>query len=59
MCELKVFLEGEKVFEGAVYARAAGGEVSVKDILGTTKKFENVKITEIDVTSEKLVLAGV
>jgi len=59
MCEFKVFLDGEMIFEGAVYAKATGGQVSVKDILGATRKIDNSKIIEIDVTSEKLVLGSV
>ena len=58
MCEFKVFLNGEKIFEGAVYARTIGSQVSIKDILGVTKKIENAKIVEVDVTSEKLVLTS-
>jgi predicted RNA-binding protein len=56
MCEFKVFLNNEEVFEGAVYAKATGSQVTVGDILGTNKKFENAKIAEVDVTTERLVL---
>lgn len=56
MCEFKVFLDGKKVFEDAVYCRVKGGELLVKDILGQSKQFSNCHIAEINVASEKLVL---
>jgi predicted RNA-binding protein len=59
MCEFKVFLDREKVFEGAVYAKATGTQVSLKDILGTSKQVENARIVEVDVTSERLILTSV
>ena len=58
MCEFQVYLGSEKVFEGAVYANASGSQVSVKDILGISKKIENAKIVEVDVTSERLILSA-
>ncbi|MEM2942082.1 MAG: CooT family nickel-binding protein [Candidatus Bathyarchaeia archaeon] len=56
MCEFKVFLENEAIFEGAVYARAAGSSVKLRDIIGYSKEIGNVKIVEVDVTKERLVL---
>ena len=56
MCEFKVFLDNEKIFDGAVYAKAAGSTVEVRDIIGSSNKIENAKIVEVDVTKEKLVL---
>ncbi|MBS7650652.1 MAG: CooT family nickel-binding protein [Candidatus Bathyarchaeia archaeon] len=56
MCEFKVFLDGEKIFEGAVYAKSAGNTVLLRDILGGSKSIEKVKILEVDVTSERLTL---
>ncbi len=57
MCEFKVLLEGETVYRDAVYARASGNKVVVRDVLGSTKVFEDCKIVEVDVGSERLVLA--
>jgi len=57
MCEFKVLLRGKTVFEDAVYAKAEDGEVTVKDVIGESKTFENCKITEVDVNSERLVLS--
>jgi predicted RNA-binding protein len=56
MCEFKVFLEKEAIFEGAVYAKATGSSVKVRDIIGSSKEIGNVKIVEVDVTRERLVL---
>lgn len=57
MCEFKVYLEGKKVFEDAVYAKSSGGKITMRNVLGETKEFENCQITEVNVTSEKLTLA--
>ncbi len=57
MCELTVFLQGETVFTDAIYAKVDGTKVTVKDVLGATKVLENCKISEIDINSERLVLA--
>jgi len=57
MCEFSVLLKGKTVFEDAVYAKTDGTKVVVKDVLGESKTFEDCKIVEIDVGSERLVLA--
>lgn len=59
MCEFKVMFNGEIVFKDAIYAKAAGSKVTVKDVLGGSKVFEKCKITEIDVSSERLVLSPI
>jgi len=56
MCEFKVFLDGKKVFEDAVFCRVKDGELILKDILGQSQKFSNCHIAEVNVASEKLVL---
>lgn len=56
MCEFKVLLSGEKVFEDVIYARAEGGVILLRDVLGRTKKVEGVRIAEVDVAREVLVL---
>jgi len=59
MCEFKV-LKGEKiVFKDAVYAKAEGENVTVKDVLGIAQTFEKCIITEVDVGTERLVLTPV
>ena len=59
MCEFTVLMDGEEIFKGAVYAKVTGTSVSVKDILGTSKKIDNSRIAEVDVTKERLVLARI
>ncbi len=56
MCEFKVLKKGEVVFEDAVYAKVDGSSVTVRDVLGVSKTFENTKIAEVDVNSERLLL---
>ena len=59
MCELKVLRKNETVFEDAVYAKADGGKVTVRNVLGASKVFENCTITEIDVNKERLILTPI
>lgn len=56
MCEFKVFLNGEKVFEDAVYIKSRDGKITLKNILGEAKEFDNCQIAEVNVPSEKIVL---
>jgi len=58
MCEFAVVLDGKNVYKDAVYAKADGKNVFVKDVLGASKVFENCKIVEVDVGSERLVLSS-
>jgi len=58
MCEFNVLLKDKKVFKDAVYAKADGDTVVVKGVLGDSKVFENCKIVEVDVNSERLVLSS-
>lgn len=56
MCEFKVLKKGEVVFKDAVYAKVDGNNVTVRDVLGISKTFENSRIAEVDVHSERLVI---
>ena len=56
MCEFRVLLKGKTVFKDAIYAKADNSKVIVKDVIGESKAFENCKIAEVDVNSERLVL---
>ena len=58
MCEFKIFLKGEKVFEDVVYAKSDDGKVILKNVLGETREFKNCKISEVNVNSERLVLTS-
>ena len=59
MCEFKVLKKGEIVFKDAVYAKADGNNVTVRDVLGVSKTFENSRIAEMDVRSERLLIASI
>ena len=59
MCEFEVSLKEKVVFKDAIYAKAEGNKVIVKDVLGTSKIFENCKIAEVDVGSERLILSPI
>jgi len=57
MCEFRVLIQDKMVFKDAVYAKADGNKVTVKDVLGDSKVFKNCRIVEVDVNSERLVLS--
>jgi predicted RNA-binding protein len=59
MCEFKVIKKGETVFKDAVYAKADTNNVTVRDVLGVSKTFENTRIVEVDVRTERLLLAPI
>jgi predicted RNA-binding protein len=59
MCELKVLLQGKTVFNDAIYAKADNSKVIVRDVIGNSKTFENCKIAEVDISSERLVLSTI
>ena len=56
MCEFSVLLQDKTVFRDAVYAKTDGNKVTVRNILGVSKTFENCTIIEVDVQSERLIL---
>ncbi len=59
LCEFVVVLDGREVFKDAVHARAVESNVIVRDVLGETKKFDNCRIIEVDVSSTQLLLSSV
>ena len=59
MCELRVLLHDKLVFRDAVYAKADGKKVTVRNILGVYETFENCTIEELDVQSERLILQSI
>jgi predicted RNA-binding protein len=59
LCEFNIILKGEVMFKDVVYAKTQGNKVIVKNVLGETREFNNCKITEVDVSSTRLVLAAV
>jgi predicted RNA-binding protein len=58
MCEFNVILNGKTLFKDVVYAKTEGSSVTVKNVLGETKEFQDCEITEIDVNSTRLVLTA-
>jgi len=56
MCEFKVLKKDKIVFKDAVYAKTDGKNVTVRDVLGVSKMFEDCTIAEVDVNTERLVL---
>lgn len=59
MCELSVLLQDKLVFRDAVYAKADGKKVTVRNILGVYDTFENCAIEELDIQSERLILQSI
>jgi predicted RNA-binding protein len=59
MCEFKVLKNDKLVFKDAIYAKAEGENVTVKDVLGIAETFKKCMITEVDVGSERLVLTPI
>jgi predicted RNA-binding protein len=59
MCEFKIFRKDKIVFKDAVYAKTDGKNVTVRDVMGISKVFEDCTIAEVDVGSERLLLAPI
>jgi len=59
MCELKVLRKKEVVFENAIYARAEGNKVTIRDVLGVSKVFDDCAIAEVDISKERMLLESV
>lgn len=59
MCEFQVFIEGRKIMEDVVFAEAHKNGVRVRDVIGESKIFENVKIVEVNVPLTRLILERV
>ena len=58
MCEFKVFLDGEKVMDDVIFAKADERGVTLRDVIGETKVLEDVSIVEVNVPATRLVLKG-
>jgi len=56
MCEFKVFLGGKLIFEDAVYAKVEGNELMLRDVLGSQRAFTGLRIAEVNVSSERLIV---
>ena len=58
MCEFNVILNEKTLFKDVVYAKTEGNNVTVRNILGEAKEFDNCEITEVDVNATRLVLTA-
>ncbi|RLI08362.1 hypothetical protein DRO42_06490 [Candidatus Bathyarchaeota archaeon] len=58
MCEFKVFFDGEKVMEDVIFAKVDERGVTLRDVIGETKVFEDASIVEVNVPATRLVLRG-
>ncbi len=56
MCELKVILNGELVFNDCIYAKAEEGNVTLKNILEETRTIENCTISQVHIGKKTLTL---
>lgn len=54
-----MFVNGEILFKDAVYAKADGNKVIVKNVLGDSKEFENCIIVEVNINSVCLILSHI
>ncbi len=60
MCEFDVMLDGEKVFEEAVYLQKKDeNSLLIRNILGQEETFNDVSIEKVDVPSEELILSKI
>ena len=59
MGEFKVTINVKTVLKDAVYAKADGIKVIVKDILGVVKEFQNYKIVELNVNTQHLIPSSI
>ena len=44
------------MFENAIYAKVDGSKVTVRDVLGVSKIFDDCTIGEVDISKERLLL---
>ena len=56
---LAVVLDGQKIFNDVIHAKVENNTVAVKNYVGESKVYNNVKITEIDITTTRIFLETV
>jgi predicted RNA-binding protein len=59
MCEFTIILDSQKVFSDVIYAKVEDNTVTVKNYVGESRVYNNVKIAEVDITTTRLVLETV
>ncbi|RLF15068.1 MAG: hypothetical protein DRJ97_04955 [Thermoprotei archaeon] len=57
MCEFKVYLGEEVVFNDVVYAEERDGGVLLRNVMGEEKRLDGCRIVRVDVEKEVLRLA--
>jgi len=57
MCEFKVYLGEEEVFNDVVYAEERDGGVLLRNVMGEERRLDECRIVEVDVEREVLRLA--
>lgn len=58
MCEFKVFLDDERVMEDVIFAKVDNRRVTLRDVVGEKRVFENATIVEVNVPATRIVLRG-
>ena len=59
MCEFRVYLDGEMVMRDVIFAAVEGDRVTVRDVIGESRVYEDVCISEVNVPATRLVLRRV
>jgi predicted RNA-binding protein len=56
MCEFKVLIKNEEVYDDVIYAKLEGEAIVLRDVLGVRKTIPSAIIEEVDVQAETLKL---
>jgi predicted RNA-binding protein len=59
MCEFRVYLDEEMVMGDVIFAAVEGDRVTVRDVIGESRVYEGVRISEVNVPATRLVLRRV
>jgi predicted RNA-binding protein len=59
MCEFRVYLDGEMVMRDVIFAAVEGERVTLRDVIGESRVYEGVSISEVNVPATRLVLRRV
>jgi predicted RNA-binding protein len=59
MCEFRVYLDEEIVMRDVIFAAVEGDRVTLRDVIGESRVYEGVCISEVNVPATRLVLRQV
>ena len=59
MCEFRVYLDGEMVMRDVIFVAVEGKRVTLRDVIGESRVYEGVIISEVNVPATRLVLRRV